>query len=353
MSADLKENVVVIGAGILGLTSAIQLQTALGPSKSVMIVARDLPSDESIQYTSPWAGAHGRFMPAETFSEIQHEKFSRVTYDMLLKQACEDPACGVEFMDGYDFLAKPSEAYKKLKGGYGTSPGFKLLSESEFPPGMGITFGTRYRTWSLNSPVYCAYLLRRFRLKGGLVLKKTLFSVEEAFSLASNVPVVVNCSGFGFGDPMVYPIRGQTCLVSNPCDRTITQLNADGSFNFIIPRPLEGGTIIGGTKEAHDWEDQPRAETRTQILETVAKLYPPILGPAGKFEVIRDIVGRRPARAGGLRLETETPRSPMLRGKKIVHAYGAGGSGYALSWGVANEVVKMVLDDIVPVRASL
>lgn len=148
---------------------------------------------------------------------------------------------------------------------------------------------------------------------------------------------------------------GQTCLVANPCDRTITQINGDGSFTFIIPRPLEGGTIIGGTKEAHDWEDKPRPETRTKLLEMAAKMYPPILGPTGKYQVIRDIVGRRPARVGGLRLESVTLTVPWLQGKRVIHAYGAAGSGYALSWGVAGEVVRMALDNIqtAPLKALL
>lgn len=136
---------------------------------------------------------------------------------------------------------------------------------------------------------------------------------------------------------------GQTCLVSNPCDRTITQINADSSFIFIIPRPLQGGTIIGGTKEPNDWADYPRPETRAHLLDKAAKLYPPILNSEGAFDVIRDIVGRRPARIGGLRLESENMKGP-LRGKKIVDAYGAEGGGYALSWGVAQEVEKMVID---------
>lgn len=112
-------------------------------------------------------------------------------------------------MDGYDFLACPSEAYTQLRGGYGDAEGLQVLAKDELPKGMNVTFGTRYRTWSLNSPVYCAYLLRKFRLRGGKTLKRTLTCAEEAFSVASNVDMVVNCSGFGFGDPDVFPIRGK------------------------------------------------------------------------------------------------------------------------------------------------
>ena len=40
------------------------------------------------------------------------------------------------------------------------------------------------------------------------MLKKDLLRPEEAFSLAEDVDIVVNCSGSGFGDPAYYPIRG-------------------------------------------------------------------------------------------------------------------------------------------------
>jgi D-amino-acid oxidase len=147
---------------------------------------------------------------------------------------------------------------------------------------------------------------------------------------------------------------GQTCLVSNPCDRTITQQNPDGTWTFIIPRPLDGGTVIGGTKEPHDWEEKPRPETRAKLLEMAAKMYPPILGSEGKFKVIRDIVGRRPARVGGLRLQMEHLKG-LFRGKRIIHAYGAEGHGYGLSWGISREVVRMAVeaDNQVVVRSSL
>jgi len=286
-------------------------------------------------------------MPATTAVEKQHQEFAKVTYEVMKAQAQQEPACGVEFMDGFDFLASPSADYVNLGGGYGDAEGMTVLARHEFPKYMGINFGSKYRTWSLNSPVYCAFLLRRFRLRGGKTLKATLMTPEEAFSLLPNASIdtVVNCSGFGFGDPDVFPIRGQTVLVANPCDRNITQQNADGTWTFIIPRPLEGGTVIGGTKEAHDWTATPRPETRTQLLAMAAKMYPPVLGPdgVGEFKVIRDIVGRRPARRGGLRLEVEHlhAKSPLFHGKRIIHAYGAEGHGYGLSWGIAKEVVRM------------
>lgn len=77
-------------------------------------------------------------------------------------------------------------------------------------------------------------------------------------------------------------------------------------------------------------------------------MYPAILNEDGQVDVVRDVVGRRPAREGGLRLEIER----VGDGKDIVHAYGAGGRGFELSWGIAGEVVDMV-DKALPVRSQL
>lgn len=176
---------------------------------SVVMIARDWPSDESINYASPWAGAHGRHIPAITPEARQHEELSKITFNKFREQAAAEPACGIEFKKGCIFLAKPSSAYINLEGGYGQAEGFRLLDPEDWPRDMGIAFGCEYLTWSLNSPVYCAYLLRKFRVNGGKTISKTLVSAQEALSVVPNARILVNCSGVGFDDPLVFPTRGK------------------------------------------------------------------------------------------------------------------------------------------------
>lgn len=45
--------IIVIGAGVTGLTTALQLQSK---GHNVTIVAKWFPGESSIEYTSPWAG---------------------------------------------------------------------------------------------------------------------------------------------------------------------------------------------------------------------------------------------------------------------------------------------------------
>lgn len=57
------------------------------------------------------------------------------------------------------------------------------------------------------------------------------------------------------------------------------------------------------------------------------------------------MVGRRPTRVGGMRIEVESRKLESGQGC-VVHAYGAGGRGYEISWGVAQEVAGLALQEV-------
>jgi D-amino-acid oxidase len=95
---------------------------------------------------------------------------------------------------------------------YSHLDGFRALRKEEVP--AGVVWGVQYGTYVVNSPVYCAYLLRKFVLKGGETRQYTLANVKEAFNLGFNVKTVVNCSGTGIEDPKSFIIRGM-CVRHN------------------------------------------------------------------------------------------------------------------------------------------
>lgn len=129
--------------------------------------------------------------------------------------------------------------------------------------------------------------------------------------------------------------------------KTVTRQKKDGSWNFIIPRFFSGGTVVGGTKQPGDWSDKPDIHTRNTLLAAGRKLRPLASSlpnsEAESVAVIADVVGRRPTREGGMRIEFEQ-RTVSGRGANVLHAYGAGGRGYEISWGVAVEVAKLAAD---------
>ncbi|KAJ5561102.1 D-amino-acid oxidase [Penicillium sp. DV-2018c] len=346
-----QETIVVIGAGVLGLSTALYIQQHLTPTQSILLVARDFPSDTSINYASPWAGAHYRPVPGSTPQLLREANQAQRTYEFLKRTAAAEPGAGVEFVEGVEYLEAPPKEYldpQSVRNVYAHLDGFRKLGKEEVP--AGVNWGVEYGTYVVNSPVYCAHLLRKFVVRGGEVMRYTLVNVEEAFSLAEGVRSVVNCSGTGFGDPKSFIIRGQTCLVRNYVSKTITRQNIDGSWSFCIPRPLDGGTIIGGTKEPNNWGPNPSLETRKRLLDNASKWFPFAPESNGQFDVIRDIVGRRPAREGGLRIEAEK----VADDRYIVHGYGAGGRGFELSRGVAEDIVSLMLEKgLLQAKASL
>lgn len=335
------ETIVVIGAGVVGLSTALCIQQYLKPSQSVLLVAREFPSDTSVNYASPWAGGHYRPVPGSSPQALREAKQAQRTYEFFKRIAANEPAAGVMFLKGVEHLEAPPSEYldsQSVRNVYSHLDGFRYLSSDEVP--AGVKWGVEYDTYVVNSPVYCAHMLRKFIFKGGITKRYTLAHSKEAFSLATDVKTVVNCSGLGFDDSKSFIIRGQTCLVRNPVSATITRQNTDGSWSFCIPRPLDGGTVIGGTKQPHNWDPNPSQETRVQLLANASKWFPFTPESEGQFDIIQDIVGRRPAREGGMRIEVEKVESD----KQIVHAYGAGGRGFELSRGVAEDTASLMLE---------
>ena len=56
--------------------------------------------------------------------------------------------------------------------------------------------------------------------------------------------------------------------------------------------------------------------------------------------VIDHVAGLRPARDGGPRV-AEQPNG-LRTGQRLIHNYGHGGAGVTMSWGCADEIVRLV-----------
>ncbi|CAG7920181.1 unnamed protein product [Penicillium olsonii] len=344
--------VIIIGAGVLGLSSAVELSQH---GYKVTVVARELPGDDSLDYASPWAGAHFRPSPANTVAERLEQSLMRETYREFEKIA-EIPEAGVNFIPAVEYFDAPS----LLDSGYTEWPGFRILEATEYPSGHeSIRLGVTYRAWVLNSPTYLQWLQRQAEKHGAQFIKAELGDPQQAVAVyrasqphgvVSDVIAIVNASGRGFDDRDSFPSRGQFIIVSNKCDQTISHHWADGSSTVIIPRPLGGGTVIGGTKEPHDWSENISDASTAQILQRVGDLCPNMVdrgtadvGNTHGFHVKQVYVARRPMRKGGLRLEKVDLRIQDLQATlPLIHCYGAGASGYKVSWGVAKQVSEIV-----------
>jgi FAD dependent oxidoreductase len=90
--------IVILGAGIIGCATALQL---LQNGFQVTLVGEFLPGDKSILYASAWAGA--AWHAAGGITDDQ-KYIQAVTHRHLLKMAQEDPSSGVCIVNGREYL---------------------------------------------------------------------------------------------------------------------------------------------------------------------------------------------------------------------------------------------------------
>ena len=121
---------------------------------------------------------------------------------------------------------------------------------------------------------------------------------------------------------------------------------------------------MGGTKEPGSWHAEPDTTQRAKLLKggnalTKYATDGAIRAPRD-VKVIADVVGRRPTRDGGVRIQVEekqlTGTDGELRTGHVVHAYGTGGRGFEISWGVADEVSQLasqIFRDLIGTKAKL
>ena len=76
------KNITILGAGVIGLTSALVLKHTF-PASTITVVAKHFPGDRSIEYASPWAGANWSSMahdngPLEKYDEVTFKRFGEL-----------------------------------------------------------------------------------------------------------------------------------------------------------------------------------------------------------------------------------------------------------------------------------
>lgn len=298
--------VIVVGAGVVGLSCAVRLLEA---GHRVDVVARDLP----LETTSVVAAA----LWSPYVNEQEHVlRWSRRAYDVYAGLAADDRT-GVALREGTEVFREPAPPpwwYAALPGGAG--PDRETRLPSGFAAGWTMTCPV------IEMPVYLRWLGARVEALGGTITRMNLSSLPT-----DSGALVVNASGIGAkhlaADPSVGPVRGQVVLVEQVgIERWVLDSDAP---TYVIPRSRD--VVVGGTHDAGEWSRTVDAPTADSILERARVLVPEIAGA----RVLRHRVGLRPAR----------PTVRLERVGDVVHCYGHGGCGVTVSWGCADDVVRL------------
>jgi D-amino-acid oxidase len=298
----MSERVVVVGAGVLGLSCALRLLEA---GHRVDVLTRDLP----LETTSAVAAAI--WYPYLAFPQDKVTAWGAASYDAFAGLA-SDPATGVAMRRGTELLLAESEDPWWVAA----VPALERVSPA--PP---YRDGWSFVTPVIDMPRYLVWLHAKVLDAGGTVTRMALAQLPEG-------PLVVDCSGLGSrhlaDDPTTTPVRGQV-VVLEQIGLEEWWLAEEGP-TYVIPRTHD--IVVGGTDDAGEWDRTPSPATADDILRRATALVPALAAA----RILRHKVGLRPAR----------PEVRLERVGDVVHCYGHGGAGVTLSWGCAAEVAALV-----------
>lgn len=312
----------VVGAGVIGLTTAIRLLERGFP---VTILSR-----ESLQTTTSYVAA-AYWHPFAALPRDRVLPWARATYKACTELA-RDPSSGVVFKTLYKlFIENEVETWWMEP-----ARDRRRLAPDEHP-------WPYHDGYALSVPLmetvrFLPYLRKRARALGATFQRR---DVQDLSGLYERYEVIVNCTGVWAGelagDASVEPIRGQVLRVKLPpdMDRSIISFDQGDTKCYIVPRSED--CILGGTAEHGSWDTVPDEEVAQEILERCARLRPELR----RAEWLDHHVGLRPGRP-----KVRVERDAAIDQAIVLHNYGHGGAGYTLSWGCAEEIAALAEESV-------
>ena len=314
-----------MGCGVSGLTCGVRLLEA---GHRVHVWAEKLPPDT----TSNVAAAV--WYPYKAYPEDLVLGWGARAFQVFQELAGQ-PESGVVMRDAIELLPAQSPDPWWAPA----VPNFRHATADEL---LGrYADGYAFDAPVIDMSVYLDYLMRRFKDAGGVIERRRVGGLDEAFAGCS---LVVNCAGLGarelLGDSELVPSRGQVIRVHatrywrSVLDHVILDDSDPENVTYIVPRIHD--IVLGGTAIEGEESTDPDEATTDAILARCAALVPE-LSSLDRADILSVAVGLRPTRPA-IRLEREqvTPE------RAVIHNYGHGGAGVTLSWGCADEVVRLV-----------
>lgn len=357
-----KNTILVIGAGVSGLTTAISLKEA---GYDVVIVADKF----SPGLASNVAGALWEWPPAacgkhSTPRSLERSKvWCMTSYEKFktLHETFDASATGVYLRNitfyFYEVLENLPEDFNKMNELAEQVDDFQrgldiVPSSVDLKFQSGIKDAYRHMAPTVDTDVYMQWLFHHAESLGCEMIEErmTLNLIEHEHALLErfNCAAIVNCAALGsieiVNDISMFPLRGALVRVKDEqglvdgahCISHKETSSDEQSMIFIVPRGKNNTVILGGLVQMDQWGESMGIEDPLirQMYDGCLSFLPELRAlPLDKEEPVR--AGLRPFTQANVCVES-VPETHLF------YNYGHGGAGVTLSWGCAQEIIQRI-----------
>lgn len=315
------KNVLVLGSGVCGLTTALRL---LHSGFNVTIWSSE--PDGVFPPTS--LNAYAMWVPVRIDADARVERWAGDSFAEF-KRISGEQASGVVMRQIFVLKQRNEEPWYAGK---------LAIFRHARPEEIGESYRDAHvldMAPVIDPAAYLPWLRKQVVVSGGNFSQK---HVNQLSDCPDEYRVIVNCTGLGarrlVRDEGLFPERVQVVKVkSNGFDRVVIDDEGPNKRACIVPHAdyIRLGAVFDGKEESLETDDRLTAD----ILERCSRMVPGF--KVELSDVISVARAHRPERSLP-RVEVET----LPGNRSVVHNYGHDGMGYILSHGIAAEIAGLV-----------
>jgi len=251
--------VAVIGAGVMGLTTARLVQEAGFP---VTIYTAALPPDTTSNIAGGQWHPFGHFREGAVTPEWREQFRRAADYSWRRFQIMIGDDYGIRWLPTY------SEGGPETPFIPNFPPVNRALGPSEHPFAAGRVY--RYDTLYVETGRFLRQLMSDVLIAGGRLAIRSFATPAEIAALPEQL--AFNCTGLGarqlFGDEQLRPARGQLAVLLPQPEVRYAFTMREG---YMFPR--SDGILLGGTFELDQWSTTPDPAAIARILDSHRRLF--------------------------------------------------------------------------------